>query len=290
MPRRVGDLAEGNRKTPRPRRTAAVPGFVRKAANKPNDTLQRTFETELGGISGPSIRKRLLNLSSRRAVRNLREAKAGILVSLRNSRGFDAADKLAARATERLRQEKDFQKVAQEFAAEANMNPADMVRETPHVVPGDDVPKIGANQEFEKAIESLNNPQDVGERTRITGGVAVPMLVDKKEPGLPEFDEVREKVVSAVKLERAKAQVEEIARTLSPSATSAADLKAPGKNSGLRRCRNSLITGDSARRSGRIPVADEAISPQRGNHQDAVKVADHVLVGATNGRKHTDGV
>lgn len=283
-----GDLAKGQSEDPATAKNGGfLPGFVRKDASKPNEPLQRTFETEVGGISGPIKTGNAYYIYRRgdAVPKTFEEAKAGILVSMRNSRGYAAAEELAARATERLRQEKDFQKVAQEFAAQANMNPADMVRETPYVVPGDDVPQIGANQEFEKAIEPLNNPQDVGERTRITGGVAIPMLVDKKEPGLPEFDEVKEKVFAAVKQERAKAQVEEIARNLSNSATSTADLKAAAEKLGLEVLPElAYKLGMPLGEAGTSPGADEAIYALKEGEitRSPVKVADSwVIVGAT---------
>jgi peptidyl-prolyl cis-trans isomerase D len=105
-----------------------------------------------------------------------------LLVSLRNRRGYTIAQKIAQKAEERLKQTKDAQKVAQELAAEANMNAADMVRETPFVKAGDDVPNIGSSQQFEEAIAPLTNANDVGERTGIKNGFAVPLLVDKRDP------------------------------------------------------------------------------------------------------------
>ena len=68
-----------------------------------------------------------------------------------------------------------------------------MVKETPYIKPGDDVPDIGSNQQFEQVVAPLNNPNDVGERTGVKGGFAIPMLVDKKEPRIPDFDEVKTK-------------------------------------------------------------------------------------------------
>jgi len=76
------------------------------------------------------------------------------------------------------------------------MKPADMVRETPYVKSGDDVPNIGSNQQFETAIKPLNNPNDISEPMQIKGGFAVAMLVDKKEPRIPEFDEVKARLAS----------------------------------------------------------------------------------------------
>ncbi|HEX8494928.1 MAG TPA: peptidylprolyl isomerase [Pyrinomonadaceae bacterium] len=283
-----GDLAKGQSEDPATAKNGGfLPGFVRKDPNKTNDPLQRIFETEVGGISGPIKTGNAYYIYRRgdAVPKTFEEAKAGILVSMRNSRGFDAAQALAARAAERLRQDKDFQKVAQEFAAEANMNAADMVRETPYVVPGDDVPKIGANQEFEKAIEPLNNAQDLGQPTRITGGVAIPMLVEKKEPGLPEFDEVKEKVVNAVKLERAKAQVEEIARNLANSATTASDLKAAAEKLGLEAVpEGAYKLGMPLGPAGTSPGADEAIYALKEGEitKTPVKITDSwVVVGAT---------
>src|SRR6185312_15855807 len=77
------------------------------------------------------------------ALKTFEEAKNELLVSARNRRGYDAAFAIAKKAEARLKETKDPQKVAQELAAEANMTPAEMVRETGFIKPGDDVPEIG---------------------------------------------------------------------------------------------------------------------------------------------------
>ena len=120
------------------------------------------------------------------------EAKQELLVSLRNRRGYTEAQKIATRAQARLKETHDAQKVAQELAADANMKPADMVRETGYIKPGDDVKDIGSNQQFEQAIAPLNKPNDVGEKTGIKNGFAIPMFVDKKEP--PGFRRCRREI------------------------------------------------------------------------------------------------
>jgi hypothetical protein len=133
----------------------------------------------------------------------------------------------------RLKETKDPQKVAQEFAAEANMTPADMVRETTYIQPGDDVPNVGVNQQFEGSLVPLNNPNDVGEVTGIKDGFAIPMLLDKKEPRIPEFDEVKTKVADALKQQRAKEQIEQKAKDLIASLSGPGDLKAAGEREGF---------------------------------------------------------
>jgi peptidyl-prolyl cis-trans isomerase D len=107
------------------------------------------------------------------------------------------------------------------------------VRETPFVKPGDDVPNIGSSQQFEEAIAPLENPNDVGQRTGIKNGFAIPMLVEKKGPRIPEFDEVKDKVVQAVKLEKAKSQLEEKAKELIANAKTPGDLKTGAAKLGL---------------------------------------------------------
>jgi peptidyl-prolyl cis-trans isomerase D len=113
------------------------------------------------------------------------------------------------------------------------MNAADMVRETPFVKPGDDVPNIGNSQQFEQAIAALNNPNDVGERTGIKNGFAVPMLVEQRAPRIPEFDEVKDKVRVAVKEEQAKTQLEQKAKDLVANAKTPGELKAAAEKLGL---------------------------------------------------------
>ena len=231
------ELAKGNSEDPATAKAGGwLAGVVKKNPNKPDDPLQRTFETEVGGISGPLKFANAYYIFRRgeNVPKTYEEARQELLVSMRNRKGYAGAAALAQRAAARLKETKDFQKVAQELAAEANMAPADMVRETPFVVPGDDVPKIGSNQEFEKGIEPLQNPQDVGEATPIPNGFAVPMLVEKREPNhLPAFEEVKDKVAQAFRKERAGGQLEETARNLANTVTGAADLKAAAEKLGL---------------------------------------------------------
>jgi peptidyl-prolyl cis-trans isomerase D len=101
------------------------------------------------------------------------------------------------------------------------------------VKPGDDVPNIGSSQQFEEAIAPLNNPNDVGERTGIKNGFAIPMLVEKKGPRISEFDEVKDKVAQAVKTEKAKSQLEAKAKELIANAKAPGDLKAAAAKLGL---------------------------------------------------------
>lgn len=231
-----GELAKGNSEDPATAKAGGlVNGVVKKNPNKPDDPYQKVLDLQPGDVTDPIKYKNAYYILRRgdSVPKTFEDAKPELLVSLRNRRGYTVAQKLAQRAQDRLQETKDPQKVAQEFATEANMAPADMVRETPFVKPGDDVPNIGSSQQFEEAIAPLESPNDVGQRTGIKNGFAIPMLVEKKGPRIPEFDEVKDKVVQAVKLEKAKSQLEEKAKELIANAKTPGDLKAGAANLGL---------------------------------------------------------
>ncbi|MDX6446112.1 MAG: peptidyl-prolyl cis-trans isomerase [Blastocatellia bacterium] len=230
------DLAKGNSEDPATAKNGGqVAGVVKKNLNKSDDPYQKALDMQPGEVTDPIKYKNAYFILRRgeSVPKTFEDAKPELLVSLRNQRGYTIAQKLAQRAQDRLKETKDPQKVAQELSAEANMTPAEMVRETPFVKPGDDVPNIGSSQQFEEAIAPLNNPNDIGARTGIKNGFAIPMLVEKKGPRIPEFDEVKDKVAQAVKTEKAKSQLEAKAKELIASAKAPGDLKAAAAKLGL---------------------------------------------------------
>ncbi len=231
------EAAKGHSEDPA---TARNGGFLTKPfkvnPDKPHGLYSRTVPMEVGDISDIPIRYAGNWYILRRGEsvpKTFEEMKPELLVSLRNRRGYGAAFQIAQKAQAKLKETKDPQKVAQELAAEANMTPADMVRETAYVKPGDDVANVGVNQQFESALAPLNNPNDVGEVTGIKDGFAIPMLVDKKEPRIPDFEEVRTKVAEAIKQQRAKEQLEQKAKDLIASSSGPGELKAVGEREGF---------------------------------------------------------
>lgn len=234
---KFAELARGNSEDPGTAKNGgALPSIVKRNPSKPDDPLQQTLDLQPGAVSEP-IKFGNAYFIFRRGdavQKTFEEAKADLLVSARNREAYGVAAKIAARAAERLKEKKKtIQEVAQEFAAETNMTPAEMVKETGYVKPGDDVKDIGVSQDFERALEALNNANDVGERTPVKGGFAVPMLVEKKEPRDADFDEVKDQITAALKAERAKSQLEQVARDIASNTNSAGDLKAAAEKSGL---------------------------------------------------------
>lgn len=230
------DFAKGNSEDPVTAKNGGwLPAPFKSTPNKPHGLYERTLDMKPGQVSDIPIKYEGHYYILRRGddvLKTFEQAKPELLVSLRNRRGYGAAFQLAQKAQARLKETKDAQKVAQELAAEANMSPAEMVRETPFIKPGDDVPEIGTNQQFEESLAALNNPNDVGDVKGIKDGFAIPMLLEKKEPRIPDFDEVKSKVAEEIKAQRAKEQIEQRAKDLAASLTGPEGLKAAGEKEG----------------------------------------------------------
>ena len=232
-----GEAARGQSEDPT---TARNNGFLLKPfkqnKNKVDGLYDRAVDMQPGDVSDIPIRYGGNWYILRRGdsvPKTYEEAKPELLTSLRNRRGYGIAFQLAQKIKARLTETKDPQKVAQEFAAGANMTPAEMVRETAYLKTGDDVPNVGVNQQFESTIAALNNLNDVGEIAGIKDGFGIPMLLDKKEPRIPEFDEVKTKVSETLKQQRAKEQLEQKAKDLIASLSGPGDLKAAGEREGF---------------------------------------------------------
>lgn len=286
------ELARGNSEDPATAKAGgALSGVVRRNPNKPDDPLQSTLTMEPGQVSEP-VKFGTAYYIFRRGdavEKTFEDAKPELLVSMRNRRGYAAAADIARRAAERLKESKDVGRVAAEFAAEANMGQAEMVRETPFVKPGDDVPEIGSSPQFEGAIAPLNNAGEVGDRVSIKNGFAVPLLVERRDPRVPDFAEIRNQVVERVRSERAKSQLEQTARDLAANTNSAGDLKAAAERLGLKaETADAFKLESSLGQLGVSSAADAAINNLKAGEvtKTPVKIGESwVVVGAT---KRTD--
>ncbi|CAN5738001.1 hypothetical protein BH20ACI3_BH20ACI3_27370 [soil metagenome] len=283
------ELARGNSEDPV---TAKNGGFltrlVKKNPNKPDSLYDRAVDMEPGDISDIPIKHggNWYILRRDEAVQQtFEEAKPTLLVSSRNRRAYAVAAKLAERAQARLKETKDPNKVALELAAEANMSPAEIVKETPYIKPGDDVPEIGSNQQFEAAIAPLNKPNDVGERTGVKGGFAIPMFVEKKEPRIPELEEIKDRLTQTLQQQRAKEQLEQEAKALLAAMKNVADIKAAGEKAGFEvGSEEDWKIGSGIGKAGISPALDEVAYGLKVGEitKTPIKVGDNwVIVGVT---------
>ncbi len=209
-------------------------GPVRENPNNADDPYQRLLKMRPGEVSEPiSYQSRIFILRRGDEVpKTFEMAKKEIEAGLRNRRAYAVAAELSQKVADSLKETKDPQKTARAFAAEANMSVAEMVRETGYLKPGDDVPNIGISPQFEDGIRPLDAVNDVGEKTPIQNGFAIPMLVDKKEPRDAEFSEVRERILEVVRNDTARNEVEKIAQQIAEKATTASGLGTAASSSG----------------------------------------------------------
>ncbi len=230
------ELAKGHSENPATALNGGkLAGPVRENLQKQDDPYQRLLKMKPGEISEPiSYQSRYFILRRGEDVpKTFDAAKKELEVSLRNRRAYSVAAELAQKVADSLKETKDPQKTAQAFAAQANMSVGDMVKETGYVKQGDDVPNIGVSPQFEEGIAGLENPNDVGEKTPIQNGFAIPMLVDKKDPRDVTFEEVRAQIIDVVKLEKARAQVEDIAKAVAAGAANVGALGAAATAKGM---------------------------------------------------------
>jgi len=289
------EVAKGNSEDPA---TAKNGGLLdkpfKKNESKPHGLYDRAVDMRPGEVSDIPIRYSGNWYILRRGdsvPKTFAEAKPELLVSLRNRKAFTEAFKLAQQAHTRLQETKDPQKVAQELAAQANMTPAQMVRETPFVKSGDDVPDIGSNQQFEQALEPLNNPNDVGEATGVKGGFAIPILVEKKEPRIPDFDEVKTKIADSIKQQRAKDQLEQKAKELAASLSGADAIKAAGEKEGYDAgTEESFKLGSSLGKAGTSTALDDLIYSLKPGEfsKTPIKVDEKWVIVGVNKRNDAD--
>ena len=290
-----GEAARGQSEDPA---TAKNNGFLarpfKRDENKPHGLYDRTIDMKPGEISDIPIRfggNWYILRRGEEVQKTFEDAKPELLVSLRNRRGYGAAFQLAQKAHARLQETKDTQKVAQEFAAQANMTPAQMVRETPYVKPQDDVPEIGSNQQFEQTLEKLNNPQDVGDVTGIKGGFAIPMLVEKRDPRIPDFEEVKTKVAEAIKDQRASEQLEQKAKDLAAGLNSADGIKAAGEREGYDAgTEEGFKLGASLGKAGSSPALDDLIYSLKPGEvsKTPIKVGEQWVIVGVNKKTDAD--
>lgn len=210
-------------------------GPVKENPNNAEDPYQRLLKLKPGEITEPiSYKGRYFILRRGDDVpKSFEDAKKELEVSSRNRKAYGVAAELAQKISEALKQSKDLQATAKQFAGQANMSVADMVRETGYVKPGDNVENIGTSPQFEEGIAPLENQGDVGDKTPIQNGFAIPMLADKKEPRDAEFDEVKDKIVEIVKLQKARDMVDQVANEIAGGASNAEALASVAKSHSL---------------------------------------------------------
>ncbi len=271
----------------------SLAGLIKENKQNPSDPYQRLLTMQPGDVTEPiKFENRYFILRRGEAVpKTFEDAKKEIEVSLKNRKGYTAAAELAQKIAEDLKQTKDVQATAQKFAAQANMSAAEMVKETGFVKPGDTVENIGNSPQFEEGIAPLENQGDVGEKTPIQNGFAIPMLVEKRDPRDAEFEDVKTQVAETVKVEQARARVDEIAKQIAAGATGAGNLAAAATSKGLKAQEAKSFVLGSPLGTGPSAATSEALEDAIFNlkagevTKTPIKIGDNYYVVGVNSRE-----
>ncbi|HZS45756.1 MAG TPA: peptidyl-prolyl cis-trans isomerase [Blastocatellia bacterium] len=267
-------------------------GWIKRDRNKPSDVYQRAFSMKPGDVSDPIKQNnkyyiiKVLELKKR----TFEEAKEGLLVSARNDLSYKKAVAVTDEARAMLLQNHDLDKTAEEINKKYGANVA-KVKSTPFFAAGDNIPDIGANQNFEDAVKDLKKPGDIGPKTGIPNGFAVPVFAEQRPPHPAEFEDVKTKVELAAKNEKAKEVAGQKAQQLVQSASSPDALKAAIEGAKLKSQTmdnfkaGSTLTGVG--QSGKVEAAALALKQGEVDKQP-VKTGDEYVVLAVTKRTDAD--
>ncbi len=287
------EIAQGQSERPSTARNGGrVDGLVRLNPNNPDDPYQRVLTINEGEITEPiKFGSDYFILRRGKAEpKSFEEMKKELEVGLRNRRAYAANSELAQKVAARLKEVKDAQKVAAEFAQQANMSVSDMVRETDYVKPGDEVAGFGVSQDFEQGIAPLEENGAVGERIPVPGGFAIPILLDKKDPRDATFEEVRQRVTEAYKVGEARNRIEQIAKDIASGAQNASGLSgaASSKNLEAGEAKDFILgspLGEGPTASTSQALEEAIYDAKAGDVTNAIQVGDNWYVVGVNGRE-----
>lgn len=219
-------VARGNSQDPSASKGGDI-GFIKKNPNRPNEWRQRAFNLKVNDIDGPFRDGQswyILKVTEQREV-PFAEMRATVEAGLRNRRGYAQASQIADQAYAKAVEYKDLRKAAEEISQQAKIPLDKMLRSTPFFKRGDDLPEIGSNPEFENAAAELKKGE-IGDKVGISGGLAVPQVVDIRDAGAQlTFEEARNMVEQKLRQEREPNLAQAKAQEFINKATNAASFQ-----------------------------------------------------------------
>ena len=211
-------------------------GWVNKSDKRESDDpLSNAFTMKQGDVSQP-IKKGdkyyILKVTDRKLA-SFEEAKPQLLRAARTRKGYTEAVNIAKDEVEpRLKEIKDANAVVAELNQKRGTAVAS-VREIPFFSSGETIPELRDVPEVEFAIFNLENPGDVSEHLPVSGGVAIPQYVEKRDPHDPTFEEVKSKAEQRYRADKAKELASERAQQIA-KANSPDELKKIADSLGLK--------------------------------------------------------
>lgn len=232
-----GALARGNSQDTATKDKDGDIGFVKKDSVKAGNYLQRVFTMQVNEISDPVADGNniyILKVTDRKN-KTFEEAKEALVASSRNRLSYKKASDLADEAVKQLAEKKDIKAVAEDIAQKQSLKLEETLKQTPLFASGDNVPGIGSNPSFEEAVNNLKAIGDIGVKTGVRGGFAIPKLAEIKEPHDATLEEVKDKVLEKYKKDKVKDVAAQQAKAILTDANNTVDnLKAAIEKAGLK--------------------------------------------------------
>lgn len=295
---RFAEVARGQSEKPATAQNGGrVAGLVRPANDptKQDDPYQRILNMKEGEITEPlKYGSNYYVLRRGKAKpKTFEDAKKELDVSLKNRKGYTANAELAGKVAEALKKEKDLKKVAEQFAAQANMSVDAMIRETDYVKPGDEIENMGVSQDFEQGVASLEKKNDVGDKIPVPGGFAIPMLIDTKAPRDSTFEEAKDQVAEAYKVEQARERIEKIAKAVADGASSVGELNSAAESQKLKALEAKDFVLGSPLGEGPSATTNEALEDaifalKKGEVTKPIKIGDTWYIVGVNDREEAN--
>ncbi len=165
----------------------------------------------------------------------LAEARGELLKQIRERKARTEATTLAGDIKKKLEETKDIRKAAEQFRQRLGNPPLDqIVRQTGFFATSDQLPEFETySASFTSAASNLTEKGQVGNQVYLKDGLAILQLADKRDPHMPEFDEVKDRVIARLRKQEAEEQARQRANELIKQATSANDLSRIAKSEGL---------------------------------------------------------
>jgi len=218
-------------------------GWIKKEPNKPNHWMQRVYTNnmDVGQIEGPFEEGKswyLMKVTEKRDV-PFEQMRATIKATASNNEADKKASQLADLAYEKAKEQKDIRKGAEAVANQLKVTPESLIKSTPYFKKGDPLPTLGkgegfaSNPAFEEAVSALKKGE-IGEKVRIPGGQAVPMVVDILENSQQmSYEQARNQVEDKLRREKEPALARERAQQIVNQANNVEDFKRLAKAEGL---------------------------------------------------------
>jgi peptidyl-prolyl cis-trans isomerase D len=222
-------------------------GFINKDDKRDtDDPLNRVFTMKKDEVSQPVKKgdKYYILKVTDRQIPTFAAARADLLKEARSRKGYSKAVEIATEADQKLKETKNIDAVVAEINKKYGAQVA-VARETSYFSEGDTIPELGSVSEFESSVFQLPNPGDITDRINVDKGFAVAQYVDKRDPHDPSFEEVKDKVDKAFRVDKAK----ELARARAAEfakITNTDELKKAAAAAGLKVDERAGLTGNDS--------------------------------------------